>query len=70
MPRHDRIKMSVYNIKGQWIKDLVDTDQIMGKYSVVWDGTDANGRSVSSGIYFIRVKTPGTCVNHKMMLLK
>ncbi len=70
MPRQDRITISVYNIKGQWIKDLVDTTQLMGNHSVIWDGLDANGRSVGSGIYFIRAKASGRCVIHKIMLLK
>jgi len=64
------IQIALYNIKGQWIKDLINEDKIMGNYKLVWDGTDAGGRSVSSGIYFVRAKTAGRYVNHKIMLLK
>lgn len=70
LPQSGMIQISLYNIKGQWIKDLINEDKIMGNYKLVWDGTDAGGRSVSSGIYFVRAKTAGRYVNHKIMLLK
>jgi len=40
------------------------------KYSVIWDGRDENNRSVSSGIYFYRLKTKDKNMIRKMIFLK
>jgi len=47
-----QVKLAIYNIKGQKIKTLVSENKIAGSHQIVWDGTDNNGKSVSSGIYF------------------
>jgi hypothetical protein len=39
-------------------------------FTIVWDGTDENNRSVSSGIYFYRLKSVETTMTRKMVLIK
>ncbi|MBN1480581.1 carboxypeptidase regulatory-like domain-containing protein [candidate division KSB1 bacterium] len=46
------ITLSIYNIMGEKITDLVDTYQVKGTYSVVWSGQDVLQNKVSSGVYF------------------
>ncbi len=41
-----------------------------GYHEVMWDGRDANGRSVPSGIYIARLVTPEYTKSIKMVLLK
>jgi FlgD Ig-like domain len=43
---------------------------VQGEYSVVWDGTDANGVRVPSGIYFARAKTAAGSVVTRMVLIR
>jgi len=47
-----RVELSVYNIKGQKIKTLVNDNLTYGNYSINWNGTNERNESVSSGIYF------------------
>ena len=47
------------------------SDQLSaGQHSVVWNGTDDNGKSVSSGIYFYKLKTDNFEKTRKMILMK
>lgn len=65
-------EISIYNIKGQKVKNLkIDLECIREKISeVVWDGKDENNNSVSSGIYFCRLKSGNFEKTRKMLLMK
>lgn len=64
------VNLTVYNIKGQEVKELVDEFQTAGMKSVTWDGKDNSGRTVASGIYVYKLKTDKYVVSKKMLLLK
>ncbi|MCB5268118.1 MAG: T9SS type A sorting domain-containing protein, partial [Candidatus Cloacimonetes bacterium] len=70
VPESGMTSVKVFNLKGQIVNTLVDTDMTSGKHSVVWNGTDLNGKAVSSGIYFVRVENSGKAVTQKMLLSK
>ncbi len=46
------VELSIYNIKGQKVRTLVNKEVNSGYHNVVWNGKDDNGKGVSSGIYF------------------
>lgn len=66
-----RVELGIYNLKGQKVKSLVNTEQGSGAYRVVWNGNDDHNSPVGSGIYFCRIKI-GTnwSKTQKMMLMK
>jgi len=70
MAQAGNVSIEVYNIKGQKVKTLVDGDYGVGRHSVVWNGDDASGRNVGSGIYFYRMTTSGYSSIQKMLLMK
>jgi flagellar hook assembly protein FlgD len=41
-----------------------------GPHEAQWDGTDAAGSSVSSGVYFYRMKAGKASLSRRMVLLK
>ena len=49
------VNISVYNLSGQKIRQLVDSNQDPGQHSVSWDGKDEKGIAVGSGMYFYRL---------------
>ena len=67
-PAH--ISLKVYNIKGQLIRTLVNQRKSSGIHRLLWDGKDAKGMEVSTGIYFYRLKTGEFTQTKKMVLLK
>ena len=64
------VTVEVYNLKGQKVRTLVDETKAEGHYQAKWDGTDENGRKVTSGVYFYRMKSGKFTSSRKMILLK
>ncbi|MCE5252301.1 T9SS type A sorting domain-containing protein [bacterium] len=70
LPENGFITLSVYNVMGQKIRELVSGNMIRGTYTIRWDGRDCNGSTVSSGIYFSHLKLGDKVSTKRMMLLK
>jgi hypothetical protein len=65
-----KVRMSVYDVAGRLVRDLVDGPATAGEHVARWDGTDAEGRPVASGVYFVRLSVDGWTDSRKMALLK
>jgi hypothetical protein len=70
IPQEGKVNISVYNIKGQLVKTLVNRRIISGSHIVNWNGQDNTGKRVSSGVYFYKLKTAEKEISKKMLLLK
>jgi len=64
------VVVEVFNIRGQRVRVLVSDVLGAGRHSVVWNGDDATGRVVGSGVYFYRMTTGGYSSVRKMLLMK
>jgi hypothetical protein len=64
------VELSIYNIKGQLVKTLVDEVLPAGKHSMIWNSRDSNGNRVGSGIYFYKLKAGDFQKIKKMILIK
>jgi len=64
------VRLCLHNALGQRVRILVDQFQESGHHSVIWDGTDDQGITVSSGIYFYQLQTDHFYTRKKMVLLK
>ncbi|PKN76186.1 MAG: hypothetical protein CVU49_02125 [Candidatus Cloacimonetes bacterium HGW-Cloacimonetes-2] len=65
-----QVRMDIFNVRGQLVKTLLNQEMQAGTHSVIWDGKDGQGRSVSSGVYFYRMSLPNKVLTNKMLLLK
>ena len=70
MPRLGRVKVDIVSVDGRIIRKLLDDTVLPGKRSVDWDGCDANGNKVASGVYLYRVRSDSKVVTKKMILLR
>jgi len=70
LPENSEVNLSVYNIKGQKVKTLVNEVLPAGEHSAIWNGRDSNGNRVSSGIYFYKLKAGDYREVRKMILIK
>jgi len=62
--------LKIYNAKGQLVRQLANSQYTAGQHHLIWDGRDALGRPVSSGLYFYRLQSQDYSQSHKMILMK
>jgi hypothetical protein len=71
IPEDSKVNLTIYNIKGQKVKTLVNDQLEKGFHEIIWNSKNNNGKSVASGVYFykfdVNSKTKGV---KKMLLLK
>lgn len=65
-----RVRISIFNMKGQLVRNLVNENLPAGQHSLIWNGKDNSGSGVASGLYLYRMETPSYSKTLKMMLLK
>ncbi|UCC43040.1 MAG: M6 family metalloprotease domain-containing protein [Candidatus Zixiibacteriota bacterium] len=65
-----RTRLVIYNALGREVKTLVDKVQNPGRYTIVWDGTNASGQIVATGIYLYRLESDKMTTAKKMVFLK
>ena len=70
LPTRSHVTLSVYNLLGQRVRALLDEERGAGTWTVTWNGTDENGRAVSSGMYFFKMDAGSFTATRKMILLK
>ncbi len=70
LPQASEVNLEVFNILGQKVNTLLKEKRIPGTYTVTWDGRNASGEKVTSGIYFYRLVTEDFKSVRKMVLLR
>ncbi|MCB0316660.1 MAG: T9SS type A sorting domain-containing protein, partial [Calditrichaeota bacterium] len=70
LAKAERVTLAVFNALGREVVKLVDNaPQSAGRHTVDWNGRDATGLPVSSGVYFYRLTSARGMSNARMMLL-
>lgn len=64
------MNLTVYDMLGQTVRELVNEYQFPGPHSAVWDGRNAYGNKVVSGTYVYRLEAGQSVKTNKMILLK
>jgi len=64
------VKLSVYDVVGNLVKNIINAEQSSGFTTVRWDATNANGIPVSAGVYLYTIETTDFIQTKKMILLK
>ena len=70
LPQAGRVQLVIYNIAGQRVAILVDEQKPAGQHQAIWNGKDATGRPVGSGLYFYRLSTDTQTQTRRMILVK
>ena len=65
-----KVRIDIYNLKGQLIQTLTAEHNTPGFYQIAWNGCDANGKPVASGIYMYRMTSGNYSSVKKMVLAK
>lgn len=59
LPGRGRLEVKVVDVSGRLVRDLFDQDVTPGTVAVLWDGQQANGQTVASGLYFFETRFNG-----------
>jgi hypothetical protein len=69
--RHQtRVGITVYNVRGQKVRTLVNASVPAGKYLATWDCRSDRGREVSPGVYFYSMRTDSYSSVKKMVVFR
>ncbi len=71
IPNHvSAVDLTIYNVRGQIVRRLIDEPLERGRYERNWDGRDDSGAPVAAGVYFARLIVDDRSEKQKMMLLR
>jgi len=70
LPDEGLVKITIYDMTGRIIKNLVANNQSSGLKSVRWNGKDNFNKPVNTGVYLYQIKTDNFIQTSKMLLLK
>ncbi len=64
-----RVQIRIYDVLGRRVKTLVDRHRSAGSHSTSWN-TRSGSERVSSGTYFVRMKTNSTSVTRRVVIVR
>jgi hypothetical protein len=64
------VNIAVFDVAGRMVTTLYSGHHEPGVHRITWNGRDSRGRSVASGIYFVRLEAMDFQASRKMVLLK
>ncbi|HEU4364801.1 MAG TPA: T9SS type A sorting domain-containing protein [Candidatus Krumholzibacteria bacterium] len=70
LPTGGHTTLEIFDVRGRLVRTLVNESFPAGPRAIIWNGSDANGETVPSGIYFYRLATAGRVETRKMTVLK
>ncbi|MFQ5639867.1 MAG: M6 family metalloprotease domain-containing protein, partial [bacterium] len=70
LPKSARVTLLIYNIRGQQVRTLVDEEKPAGIFKANWNGEDAFGRRVASGIYVYQIRAGDFVSSKKLILMR
>jgi spore coat protein A len=71
LPRRGRARIEIFDVSGRWVSTVLDGIRPAGPGFVDWEGKDAKGRGIGSGVYLYRLEFEGSKqISRKMVLIK
>jgi hypothetical protein len=70
LPEDSFVDVTVYDMLGNVVNNLVNANQSSGYKSIQWDATNNQGESVSAGVYLCKIQASDFSQTKKMILLK
>jgi len=70
IPESNQVEITIYDITGKEVITLVNKNQPPGIYQIDWNGKDAKGGDVASGLYFYQLRAGSFVVSKKAIFIK
>lgn len=70
LPTESNVKITIFDVDGRLLNTIVDGKYAAGEHQVTWNGSDADGNLVATGVYLYRLDTDEYNQTRKMLLMK
>ncbi|MCG3119963.1 MAG: Ycf48-like protein [bacterium] len=70
LPKAAHVRITVFDLNGRQIDDILNQTREAGTHTVVWDAADKEGRLLRAGVYFYKLSTADFTATRKMILLR
>ncbi len=70
VPSAQHIRATVLDVLGRRVCTLLDAPVSVGSHEIEWNGTTAGGRSVPSGVFLIRLESPGMTMTQRVVRVR
>ena len=70
LPVDNHTTLTIYDLNGREVNQIVNTSQPAGHHSVMWNATNSFGKPVSAGVYLYQIRAGEFVQTRKMVLLK
>jgi flagellar hook assembly protein FlgD len=64
------VNISIFNDRGQLVRNINENHKIAGSYKTVWNGMDNYGNTCASGIYYLKMQAGNDVSIHKAVIMK
>lgn len=64
------VRITVFNVRGQVVRTLLNDSRAAGNYRLEWNGKDDRGNSLGTGIYYVRMDTGKESFVRKALMIK
>lgn len=64
------VRLTIYNILGEEVIELINNYQEPGQYSISWNGVNSNNLVIAGGCYIMKLQTDNNIYTKKMLFLK
>lgn len=69
-PAPASVELTVHDVTGRRVRTLLSADGVEGVRTARWDGRDAEGRPLASGVYFVRLERDGVVASRQVVLTR
>ncbi|MBE0565685.1 MAG: hypothetical protein IH621_07010 [Krumholzibacteria bacterium] len=70
LPVGSDISVRIYNLRGQLVRELFQGRAEAGARHLTWDGRDARGRQIASGVYLVRAQVGPTSLGARLVMVR
>ena len=70
LARGGQTRLSIFDVRGMLVRNLLDENLQSGPHTAVWDGNDRFGKAAGSGTYFYRLESGPVVAARKMLLIR
>lgn len=70
LPETGAVRLAVYDVQGRRVAILAEGQYGAGDFATIWNGINAEGRAVASGVYFARLEMGDLSITRRMVLIR